>query len=261
VRGREVAGRVLAVGAKVAALHVGDDVFGAGEGTLAELARAKAGKLARMPAGLSYEQAAAVPISGVTALQAVRDKGRVQPGQAVLVIGASGGVGSYAVQIAKALGAEVTGVASTAKLDFVRSLGADHVIDHTSEGITDRGVRYDVIIDIAGNRPLRELRRALAERGTLVITGGEAGGGFLGGLERQLAALALSPFLRQRLTMFIASEKAEHLQALTELLESGQVRPVIDRTFPLDEAVEAIRYLEEGKAKGKVVITVRRTGR
>jgi NADPH:quinone reductase-like Zn-dependent oxidoreductase len=255
VRGRELAGRVEAVGASVTTVRPGDEVFGIGEGAFAEYARARAAKLAPRPAGLTPEQAAVVPISATTALQAVRDHGRVQPGQKVLVIGASGGVGTYAVQIAKAFGAEVTGVGSTAKLDLIRSVGADHVIDYETADLTADGRRYDVVLDIGGNRSLRTLRRLLTPAGTLVIVGGEDGGRWLG-LGRQLTAVLLSPFVKQNLRMFVASEKAADLRALTELIEAGQVTPVVDRTFSLDRAAEAVAYLRDGRARGKVAVTV-----
>jgi NADPH:quinone reductase-like Zn-dependent oxidoreductase len=196
-----------------------------------------------------------VPISGLTALQAVRDQGRVQPGQRVLVIGAGGGVGTFAVQIAKAFGAEVTGVCSTGKVDLVRSLGADHVVDHLlGDDLGEGERRYDVLLDTGGNRPLRTLRRALTPTGTLVIVGAETGGRWLGGLDRQLRAMALSPFIGQRLGTFISSENGADLLALTELIESGAVTPVVDRSFPLAETPAAVRYLREGRARGKVVI-------
>jgi NADPH:quinone reductase-like Zn-dependent oxidoreductase len=174
----------------------------------------------------------------------------------VLILGASGGVGSYAVQIAKALGAEVTGVASTSKLEVVKSLGADHVIDYTREDITDGGTRYDVILDIGGNRSLSKLRRALKPRGRLVIVGGEKGGRLLGGLDRLLRAMLLSPFVSQTLASFISGEKQEDMQTLKEMAEAGKLTPVIDRAFPLAEAAEAVRYLEQGRARGKLVISV-----
>ena len=256
VRGREVAGRVEATGSAVTALRVGDEVFGIADGSFAQYASARPGKLAPKPANLTFAQAAAVPVSALTALQAVRDRGRVQAGQKVLVIGASGGVGTFAVQIAKAAGAEVTGVSSTAKLDLVRSLGADHVIDYTRDDITAGDHRYDVILDTGGHRPLSQLRRALTPRGTLVIVGSEHGGRWLGGSDRQLRALMLSPFTSQRLTTLICSENTQDLQALTELIESGQVRPVIDRTYPLSQAPEAIQYLRDGHAQGKVVVNL-----
>ncbi|HYS34956.1 MAG TPA: NAD(P)-dependent alcohol dehydrogenase [Pseudonocardiaceae bacterium] len=253
VRGREVAGQVAAVGKDVTGLRPGDEVFGIGEGCFAQYARADADKLARKPASLSFEQAAAVGVSALTALQAVRDHGQVRPEQQVLIIGASGGVGTFAVQIAKAFGAEVTGVCGSTKVDLVRSLGADHVIDYTREDITKR---YDVVIDIGGNRSLTSLRRALTRRGTLVIVGGETGGRWLGGTDRLLRALLLSPFVGQRLAMFVCSENARDLTVLTELIESGKVRPVVDRTYPLSETPAAIRYLTAGHARGKVVINI-----
>ena len=256
VRGRELAGSVEAVGGDVATLQPGDAVFGIGEGSFAEYARARADRLAPKPENLSFEQAAAVAVSALAALQGLRDHGRVAPGQKVVIIGASGGVGSFAVQIAKAFGAEVTGVSSTAKLDMVRSLGADHVIDYTRDDIADSGQRYDVILDSGGNRSLSELRRALTARGTLVIVGAETGERWLGGTDRQLRALVLSRFVRQRLGTFIASENGADLIVLKQLVESGQLTPAIDRTYPLSEVAAAIRYMQEGHARGKVVIAV-----
>ena len=256
VRGREVAGRVEAVGKDVTSFQVGDEVFGIAEGALAGYARAQAGKLAHRPGSLTAVQAAAVSVSALTALQAVRDYGHVRAGQKVLVIGASGGVGTFAVQFAKAYGAEVTGVCSTAKTDLVRSIGADHVIDYTRAGITDGAQRYDVIIDVGGNRPLRQLRAALTRRGTLAIVGGETGGRWLGGFDRSLRTPVLSRFVRQRLAAVMCSENASDLLVLTQLIESGQVTPVIDKTYPLSQAPDAIRYMQQGHARGKVVITV-----
>jgi NADPH:quinone reductase-like Zn-dependent oxidoreductase len=256
VRGREVAGRVEAVGKNVTTMAVGDEVFGAAEGSFAEYVRARADKLAPKPARVGFREAAASTLSAMTALQAVRDHGRVESGQHVLVIGASGGVGSFAVQIAKAYGAEVTAVCSTDKVDLVRSIGADHVIDYKKEDIDAGGQRYDVILDIAGNRTLKQLRRALTPRGTLVITGGENGGRWIGGNDRQLRAVLLSPFVGQKLRTFICSEKRADLIALSELIESGQVTPVIDKTYPLSEAADAIQYMQDGHARGKVVIDV-----
>jgi NADPH:quinone reductase-like Zn-dependent oxidoreductase len=203
---------------------------------------------------VGFEQAASVPISGFAALQAVRHGG-VRPGQRVLIIGAGGGVGTFAVQIAKAVGAEVTGVSSASKTELVRSIGADHVIDYTREDFADGPNRYDVILDIAGNRPLSELRRALTPRGTLMIVGAEDAGNWLG-IRRQLRAAALSPFVRQKLGFFISKERREDLEELRKLLEAGTIRPVVDRTFPLDEVPAAIRYLREGRARGKVVIAI-----
>ena len=254
VRGREVAGRVEATGAAVTALHVGDEVFGIADGSFAEYASARPGKLAPKPADLTFAQAAAVPVSALTALQAVRDRGRAQAGR--VLSSASGGVGTFAVQIAKAAGAEVTGVCRTAKMDIVRSLGADHVIDYTREDIEAGGRRYDVILDIGGNRALKHLRSVLTPRGTLVIVGGETGGRWLAGSDRQLRALLLSPFTGQTLTTLICSENTPDLLALTGLIESGQVRPVIDRTYPLSQTPAAIQYMRDGHAQGKVVINL-----
>ena len=256
VPGRDLAGTVAAVGAAVTGFAVGDEVYGVGRGSFAEYTAASPDKLARKPAGLSYVQAAVVPISASTALQALTDHGRLVPGQHVLVIGASGGVGSYAVQLAKALGGEVTGVASTAKLDLVRSLGADHVIDYTREDFADTGRRYDLVLDIAGNPSLRRLRRALTPTGTAVIVGGEEGGALTGGLGRSVRALALSPLTRQRFAMFINKESASDLDRLTGFIDAGQVIPSIDRTFPLDQVPEAMRQLAAGRVRGKIAITI-----
>lgn len=258
VRGRDVAGIVEAVGARVTRFHSGDEVYGTCEsGSFAEYAVARERRLTARPANVSFEQAAVTPISGVTALQGVRDCGRVQPGQQVMVIGAAGGVGSFAVQIAKAFGARVTGVCSTSKADLVRSLGADDVIDYTHDEIDCNGARYDVVIDTAGNRPLSLLRRAMTPHGTLVLVGGEHGGGrVLGGFDRQLRAPLVSMFVRQRLRGLIATEGAEDLETITGLIESGAVTPVIDHSYALANAPDAIRYLAEGHAAGKVVVTV-----
>jgi NADPH:quinone reductase-like Zn-dependent oxidoreductase len=254
--GWDVAGTVEAVGGNVTEFRPGDAVMGTCEGSFAELARARADKLVRKPSLLSFEQAAAVPVSGVTALQAVRDVGRVQQGHSVLVIGAAGGVGTLTVQVAKAFGAEVTGVCSTTKVDLVRSIGADDVIDHTREDFADGRRRWDVIVDTAGRRSLSHLRRALARRGTLVIVGGDGGGPWTGGFFRGvLRAPLLSIFVGQRLRGLNAKQKREDLQTVAELIESGKVMPVVDRTYPLIEAAEAIRYLEEGHPRGKVVVT------
>jgi NADPH:quinone reductase-like Zn-dependent oxidoreductase len=252
--GRSLAGTVASVGENVTELEPGDEVYGTCDGSFAEYAGARPGRLAPKPANLSFEQAAAVPVSGLAALQGVRDHAQVQAGQKVLIIGASGGVGTFAVQIAKAFGAEVTAVCSTAKADLVRALGADHVVDYTREDALDGGHRYDVILDIAGNRSLSALRRALTPRGTLVIAGGETAGRWLGGTDRQLRALMLSPFVGQRLGTFIASENSEDLIVLKELVESGRVTPAIDRMYPLSEVPAAIRYMKDGHARGKVVI-------
>jgi NADPH:quinone reductase-like Zn-dependent oxidoreductase len=256
VRGREVAGVVEAVGGAVARFRPGDEVMGLSEGSFAEYACAREGKLARKPANLSFQQAAAVPVSGSTALQGLRDQGRLQPDQKVLVIGAAGGVGSFAVQLAKAFGAEVTGVCSTGQVDLVRSLGADHVVDYTREDVTDGSRRYDLVLDTAGRRPLSRLRRALARRGTLVLVGGEGGDHWTGGMGRQLRALAIAPFVGQRMRVFINKERRQELEQLTELIEAGNVTPVVGRTYPLDEAPEAVRDLVAGHRGGKLVITI-----
>jgi NADPH:quinone reductase-like Zn-dependent oxidoreductase len=254
--GRALAGTVEAIGAEVTAFAPGEEVYGTATSTFAEYAVAQPGKLSRKPRNLTYAQASTVPVSGVTALQAVRDHGHVRAGEKVLIIGASGGVGSFAVQIAKAFGAEVTGVASTAKLDLVRSLGADHVLDHTREDFADGGPRFDVVLDIGGNAGLSRLRRALTPRGRLVIVGGETDGRLLGGSSRQIRATLLSRLTSQTLGTFIASENAADLTALSELIEAGQVAPAVDRTYPLAETAAAIRHLLDGRARGKLVVSV-----
>src|SRR5215216_5867125 len=256
VIGSDMAGVVEAVGNNVSRFQPGDEVFGIGKGSYAEYVCAREDKLAPKPTNLIFEQAAVVAIMGSTALQALRDHGKVRPRQEVLIIGASGGVGTYAVQIAKAFGAHVTGVCSTAKVEMVRSIGADHVIDYTREDFAEGDQRYDLILDIGGNSSLTRLRRPLAPRGTLVIVGGEGGGRWLGGLQRQLWATMLSPFVGQKLGTFVSAPNPEDLLVLKELIESGKVTPVIDRTYPLAEVPEAMRYLEGGHAKGKVLITV-----
>lgn len=256
VPGMDLAGVVEAVGDTVTRFRPGDEVFGIGKGAYAEYARAPEDKLVPKPANLTFDQAAVVAISGLTALQALRDQGRIAAGQNVLIIGASGGVGTYAVQIAKAYGAHVTGVCSTTKTDLVRSIGADRVIDYTQDDFADGEHRYDLVIDIGGNSSLSRLRRALTPTGTLVIVGGEGGGRWLGGLGRLLRARLVSPFVSQKLTTKMPSENAEDMLALTELIEAGKVTPVIDRTYALSEVPKAIRYMEEGHARGKVVITL-----
>ncbi len=256
VPGLDVAGTVVAVGAAVTRFSVGDEVFGMSRGSFAEYAAVREDKLAHKPANLTFEQAAVVPISAGTALQALRDVGKVETGQKVLVLGASGGVGTYAVQLAKAFGAEVTGVASTAKLDLVRALGADHVIDYTHDDFADGAHRYDLILDIGGNPSLARLRRALTPTGTAVIVGGEEGGKWTGGFGRSLRAPFLSMVVRQRLAMLASKERASDLERLTPLIEAGKVTPSIDRSYPLDQVPEAMRRLEAGQARGKVVITV-----
>jgi NADPH:quinone reductase-like Zn-dependent oxidoreductase len=255
VPGFDGAGLVEAVGADVTGFKPGDEVFGSCHGSFAEYARAKADTLAPKPANLTFEQAAAVPVSGVTALQAVRDKGRVEAGQRVLVIGASGGVGMYAVALATAYGAEVVGVCGPASADLVRSLGATDVIDYTREEVTDRPGGYDVIVDIAGKRPLSKLRRLLAPRGTLVLVGGEDGSKWFG-VGRTLHGALLSPFVRQRIRPFLAITRRPDLLVLKEMAEQGKITPVIDRTFPLEDAAAAVRHIKHGHPRGKVVLTI-----
>jgi NADPH:quinone reductase-like Zn-dependent oxidoreductase len=255
VRGVDVAGVVEAVGAGVTTLAPDDEVFGWCQGAFAEYARAGADQFLPKPEGLTFEGAAAVPIAAFTALQGLRDEGELQAGQTVLINGASGGVGTFAVQIARSFGAAVTGVCSTRNLDLVRSLGADHVVDYTEEDFARSGKRYDVVFDLVGNRSLSDLRRVLDSEGTLVLSGGE-GGPWLGPLGLMARAVVTNPFTGQRLGSFLASENREDLAALAELLEDGTITPVIDRTDTLAETAEAIRYLEEGHARGKVVITV-----
>ena len=257
VRGTDVAGRVEAVGRSVTRLQPGDEAFGTCDGSFAEYGCAREDRLAPKPANLTFEEAAAVPVSGCTALHGLRDKGEVRAGQRVLVIGAGGGVGTFAVQLAKAFGAEVTGVCSTAKVDLVRSIGADHAIDYTREDFADARRPYDLILDTAGRRSLSHLRRALAPRGTLVIVGGEGGGRWLGGFQRQILwAPALALFVGQRLRGLTSTERREDLELLTELIEGGRLTPAIDRTYPLSEVPEAIRYMRDGRVRGKIVITV-----
>ena len=254
--GRSLAGTVEAVGTDVTSFQPGEDVFGICNGSLAEYAVVRPDKLTAKPFNVSFDQAAAVPISGSTALQAVRGHGRVQAGHRVLIIGASGGVGTFAVQIAKAAGAVVTGVASAPKADAVRALGADHVIDYTREDALAASHRYDVILDIGGNRPLSRLRRALTPRGRLVIVGGETDGRWLGGSDRQIRAAVLSRFVDQHLGTLVASENAGDLGVLRKLIEAGAVTPLVDRIYPLAETAAAIRHLLDGRAVGKVAVHV-----
>ena len=258
VRGWDVAGTVEAVGASVTDFRPGDEVMGVAEGgSFAEYAVTSPDKLVPKPANLSFEQAAALPISGVTALQALRDKAHVQPGQTVLVIGAGGGVGTLAVQVAKAFGAHASGVASSSKLDLVRSIGADDVIDYTREDFTDGSMRWDVIVDTAGRRPLRQLRRALTPKGTLVVVGGDGGGRWTGGFFRgMLRGPLVSPFVGQKLMGLNSKVTREDLQGVAELAEAGKLRPVIGHTYALSETPDAIRELETGHAAGKLVIAV-----
>jgi len=253
---RALAGTVEAVGADVTGFAAGDEAYGSADGALAELVAATPDLLARKPAALSFEEAAALPISAVAALQAVRDHLAAGPGDHVLVIGATGGVGTFAVQLAKAFGAEVTAVTGPAGLDQARAFGADHVVDHTQEEITDTGRRYDAIVDTAGNRPLPLLRRALADDGRLVIVGGEHGGRVTGGFGRSLRAPLLSPFVSQKLSALNSKENADDLDALRELVDAGRLRPVLDRSFPLADAADAMDRLTSGQARGKVIVTV-----
>ncbi|MFK0254261.1 NAD(P)-dependent alcohol dehydrogenase [Streptomyces sp. NPDC090445] len=255
--GLDVAGTVAAVGPGVTGFAVGDEVYGIAAGSFAEYAAARADRIVHKPARLGFEEAAVLAVSGLTALQGLRDVGRVRPGQRVLVLGASGGVGTFAVQVAKALGAEVTGVCSTAKAELVRSIGADHVIDYTRSDFAAAGPRYDVILDIGGSSSLSRLRRALAPRGTLVIAGGEDDAGDWLGVRRQLRAVALSPFVRQRLAMLVAKTRRADLEALNALVEAGRMTPVVGAAYPLADVPEAVRRLAAGQARGKTAITVR----
>src|SRR5438309_135240 len=255
VLGRELAGTVEAVGSTVTRFKPGDAVFGIGEGSFAEFAVAREDRLSPKPANLSFEQASAIGVSGSTALQAVRDHGQVKAGQEVLIIGASGGVGTFALQIAKAYGARVTGVCSTSKVGMVRSIGADRVIDYQKEDFAAGEQRYDVIIDTGGNSSLARLRKTLTAAGTLVIVGGEGGGAWFGGINRQLSAM-LPSRKTQKLRSFICKENHEDLLVLKDLIEAGKLTPVVGKTYPLAAVPEAIRDLEAGRAVGKLVITL-----
>ncbi len=259
VLGLAIAGRVEAVDSSISEFRPGDEVYAEiGKGGFAEYACVPERALAPKPSNLTFEQAAAVPVAGVTALQALRDIGRVQPGQKVLINGASGGVGTFAVQIAKTFGAEVTGVCSTANVDLVRSIGADHVIDYTQEDFTRNGQQYDLILDNVGNRRLSELRRALTPNGMLIPNSNKGSGRWMGGfLRRAVHALVVSPFVPQKLRPFAATGKREDLVVLKGLIESGRVTPVIDRTYPLNEVAEALSHYGAGHARGKVIITVK----
>jgi len=254
VRGMDVAGIVHSVGPAVTAFAVGDEVFGVVEAGLAQYAVASVDKIVRKPAGLTFEQAAAIPTSAATALHAVRDVGRIQSGQEVLVIGAAGGVGIYATQLAKAFGGRVTGVCSTAKLDLVRSLGAQAVVDYTKSDVTILGKRYDLIIDTAGNRSVASLRRILTSTGTLVIVGGEGGGRLAGTLSRQLVAPLRGVGSKQSFRGLVSVTKAADLVTLSELVEAGQLAPVIDEVYPLAQASAAMQRLERSAVVGKLVI-------
>jgi len=256
IPGFDVAGQVEAVGAKVTELQPGDEVFGECDGSCAEYVSVREGSLALKPSNLTFEQAAAVPISGVAALRAVRDQAKVQPGQEVLINGASGGVGTFAVQIAKWLGADVTGVCSRRNVDLVRSIGADHVIDYAQEDFTQGEKRYDFILDNVGNHSLAALRRVLTPSGTLIPNNGTSGGRWIGPIGRTVKALVLSLFIRRQGRPFVAIPRNKDLVVLKELIEAGEVTPVIGRTYPLSETAEAMAHLGEGHARGKIVITV-----
>ena len=256
VRGVDMAGTVEAVGANVTQVRPGDEVLGWGRwGALAEYERAGEHSCVPKPAGLSFEQAAAIPTAGCTALQGLRNVGHLQGGQRLLINGAAGGIGTFAVQIAKALGAEVTGVCSTRNVDLVRSLGADHVIDYTADDFARAGQRYDVVFDLVGNRSLRDLRRTVTPKGTVVFSGG-GDGKWLGPVLLPLRGMLVSKFVAQRLQMVLAKLDRDDLLYLCDLVADGKLTPVVDRTYPLSEAPEAIAYLEAGHARGKVVVTV-----
>ncbi len=256
--GVDMAGVVVAVGSSVTQFKPGDAVFGTVNGAFAEYALTTEGRIAPKPANLTFEQAAAVPVAALTALQGLRDKGRIQPGQKVLINGASGGVGTFAVQIAKSLGAEVTGVCSTRNVELVRSLGANHVIDYTQEDFTRGAGKYDVILDNVGNRSLSEYRRVLGPAGTYVMigAGGPNDGRWIGPFGKVIQAAILSMFVDQKLGMLMSATRQADLLILKEMIESNELVPVIDRTYPLNESAEAMRYLETGRARGKVIITV-----
>lgn len=254
VPGFDVAGTVVAVGAGVSRFAVGDEVFGVSRGSFAAYAAAREDKLAHKPTNLTFDQAAALGISGLTALGALHDSARLQPGQRVLVVGASGGVGTCAVQLAVAMGAKVTGVCSTAKTELVASLGAEDVIDYTKTDFADGSRQWDVLLDIGGMTPVSRLRRALGRRGTLVIVGGEGGGRWSPNLGRQLLALVLAPFVAQRLTMAVCKEHHRGLEQLARFAEASQIVPVVDRVYPLEQVPDAMRHLEAGGARGKLVV-------
>ncbi|GLZ05232.1 NADPH:quinone reductase [Actinomadura sp. NBRC 104412] len=256
IQGTDLAGTVERTGSKVTAFAPGDEVFGSSPGAFAEYVCVKERRLAPKPHGLTFEEAAASPISGAVAIQALRGKAKARPGQKILIIGASGGIGTFAVQLAAADGLEVTGVCGPGKDDLLRSLGASQIIDYTKQDLTDTSERYDIILDIAGNRPLNHLRRALAPNGVLIMAGGEDGGAVLGGLERQFRALLLTPFIRQRLRSLLTLVRKDDLLTLTELAGKGALKPVIDRTYPLAEAATALHHLETGHPRGKLVLTI-----
>jgi NADPH:quinone reductase-like Zn-dependent oxidoreductase len=254
--GADVAGQVEAVGRNVTQFKPGDAVFGTCRGAFAEYACTSEAALVMKPSNVTFEQAASVPIAAFTALQGLRDKGHIQPGQKVLINGAAGGVGTFAVQIAKSYGAEVTGVCSTRNVDMVRSIGADRVIDYTQEDFTKSGQRYDLLFDAVGNHSLSACRRVLNPKGVLIMAGGTAGRWMIGALARGIAALVLSRFVSQDLVGILARTRKEDLTIMRALIEAGKVTPVIDRRYKLSEVPEAVRYLEEGHARGKVVVTL-----
>lgn len=255
--GADMAGVVAAIGTEVTRFHVGDEVFGGRTETFAEYVRLpQDGVVETKPQNLTFEQAASVPVAGFTALQALRDKARVQAGQKVLINGASGGVGTFAVQIAKAFGAEVTGVCSTAKVTVVKSIGADHVIDYTKDDFTKTGERYDALIDVAGSKPVRESRQVLTRTGVLVAVGGPETGQWIGPMLGPIKLIMMSAVVSQRLVPILAQQRRDDLSVLRQLLEDEKVTPVIDSTYPLSAVPDAIRYLEQGHATGKVVVTV-----
>jgi len=256
VLGLDVSGTVVGVGDDVKRFALGDEVFGIGNGSFAQYATADESKLAHKPASVTFEQAAVAAVSGITALQALTTVGELQPGGKVLIVGASGSVGSYAVQLAKALGGIVTGVASTPKVEFVRSLGADHIIDYTREDFADGSDRFDLILDIGGRSSVRRLRGVLAATGTLVIVGGEGGGKLAGGIGRQLRAMLLSPFIKQRLTTFMSKENHTFMESLAEYIERGEVTPAIGQQFKLDQVPEAMRQMAAGTLRGKSAIVI-----
>jgi NADPH:quinone reductase-like Zn-dependent oxidoreductase len=256
VPGLDVAGTVAEVGAKVTRFAVGDEVFGIARGAFAEYAAAREGKLARKPAAVSFEDAAVSPVSGITALQALRDAGRLVPGERVLVVGASGGVGAFAVQLAKAMGAEVDGACSASKMDLVRALGAHEVFDYAKADFSDGTRQWDLVLDVGGNHPLARLRRAMTPLGRLVFVGGENGGDWTAGFGRPLSAVLLGLFVKQRFAMHASREVAEDIERIAAYLESGAVKPPIDRRIDLDGVSDALRDLEAGRVRGKIVVAV-----
>jgi NADPH:quinone reductase-like Zn-dependent oxidoreductase len=258
--GHDVAGQVEAAGRDVTRFKAGDEAFGTCKGAFAEFACASESSLVPKPPNVTFEQAAAVPVAGLSALQALRDKGGIRPGQKVLINGASGGVGTFAVQLAKGFGAEVTGVCGPRNVGLVRSIGADHAVDYSQEDFTRAGLRYDLILDTVGNHSLSDRRRALTQAGALVLVGGSETGRWLGPLTGMLKAVAQAPFVRQRLLPFMARLNRDDLMALHALVGTGKIVPVIDCIYPLSDVPQAIRHLEGGHARGKIVITVAGSG-